>query len=72
MADTATRVTSKFRRDVEKASKDKVGGYIVRHFRDVFAPEKVATVKSKGQPKVGFSVRSSVVRKSAAKKAKKK
>ncbi|WP_187387876.1 hypothetical protein [Bradyrhizobium sp.] len=72
MADTATRVTSKFRKDVEKASKDKVGGDIVRHFRAVFAPDVVATIRSKGQLKTGPSGRYVVIGKSSAKKAKKK
>ena len=72
MADTATRVSSKFRKDVEKASKDKVGGYVVRHFREIFAPDVVATIKSKGQQRIGASGRYLAVGKSSAKKAKKK
>jgi hypothetical protein len=37
-ATTATQVTDKFRKDVEKVSKDKVKGEIVQHFRQLFAP----------------------------------
>jgi hypothetical protein len=69
MADTATRVSSKFRKDVERVSKDKVGGHIVRHFREAFAPDVVATIRSKGPRKIGDYV---VVVKPPAKKAKKK
>ena len=67
MADPATRVSSRFRKDVEKVSKDKVGGDIVRHFRKEFAPEAVATIRSKG-----LSSRYVIIEKSVAKKAKKK
>jgi hypothetical protein len=72
MANKATRVSSKFRKDVEKVSKDKVGGYIVRHFREVFAPDVVATIRSKGPQKIGPSGHYVAVGKSTAKKAKKK
>jgi hypothetical protein len=72
MADTATRVSSKFRKDVEKVSKDKVGGYIVRHFREVFAPDAVATIRSKGPQKIGPTGHYVVLGRPTAKKAKKK
>jgi hypothetical protein len=67
MADPATRVSPRFRKDVEKISKDKVGGDIVRHFRKEFAPEAVATIRSKN-----LSSRYVIIKKSMAKKAKKK
>jgi len=72
MANTATHVSSKFRKDVEKVSKDKVGGNIVRHFRAVFAPDVVAMMRSKGPQKTGLSGHYVAVGKSTAKKAKKK
>ena len=37
MAETATQLTDKFRRDVEKVSKDKVQGEIVQRLRNLFA-----------------------------------
>jgi hypothetical protein len=48
MSKTATRVSSKFRKDVAKVSKDKVGGFVVRYFSDVFAPGVIKKVRSGG------------------------
>lgn len=43
----ATQVTSKFRKDVEQVSKDKVRGYMVQHFRMLFSPAEIMVVRTR-------------------------
>jgi hypothetical protein len=56
MAATATQLTEKFRRDVEKVSQDKVQGAIVRRLRTLFAD--APAIRAKGSVQTGWPPRS--------------
>jgi hypothetical protein len=53
MATTATQLTDKFRKDVEKVSQDKVQGEIVRRLRALFADAPAIRAKRGVQKVVG-------------------